>query len=324
MVNQGPFVRPEMRERVMQAVEALGYRANVQARSLATGENREIALVHASDLDSEPNSYYSAGLELGALRACAEFGFHLSNHSINQNSAAATERVVALVREGPYKGIILTPPFSDDVGLIEELADQGVAVACISAGPGTRRLAWSVGIDEVGAGRELTDYLIGLGHRRFGYILGIEGHLSAEGRHAGFVEALGQAGIDSAGAVLARGNFTFHSGAACAEQILRAEPRPTALICANDDMAAGATLTAHKMGLQIPGDVSIAGFDDTPVSEIIWPPLTTVHQPIRELGRRAVELVAEALAERDTRAVPKHEQIPHHLVIRDSAAAPSP
>lgn len=320
VVNNGPFVRQELRDRVMEAVERLGFRVNLQARNLAAGTSREIALILSSDLDSEPNSYYSSGLELGAMRGCTEHGFSLSNHNVNQNGPDPEERIAALVKEGRYQAIILTPPFSDSPALIERLASRGCAVACISAGPSARLLASSVGIDDEAAGYDLTRYLVGLGHRDFGFILGIEGHVSAEGRYRGFRRALAEAGVDPGGAAVERGNFTFHSGIACAQSILARSPRPTALICANDDTAAGAMLTAHKMGLDIPGDVSIAGFDDTPVSEIVWPPLTTVHQPIREMGRRAVELALESVGEGG--GEPKAEIVPHHIAIRESAASP--
>ena len=323
VLNQGPNVRPEVRDKVMQAVEALGYRVNEQARSLASGAKREIALVHASDLDTEPNSYYNAGLELGAMRACAEHGFHLTNHNINQNAPDRSARVRALLAAGRYEGVILTPPFSDDVALIRAVRAGGAAVVSISAGPDGRAVAPSVGIDDFEAGRDIAAYLIGLGHRCFGFILGIEGHVSAEGRFAGFLKALEQAGLPADEVVVERGKFTFHSGIACAEAILARSPRPTALVCANDDMAAGATLTVHKSGLEIPRDISVTGFDDTPVSEIIWPPLTTVHQPIREMGRRAAELAIEAVTERERRpARPTLDLIPHHIVERDSAAPP--
>jgi LacI family transcriptional regulator len=322
VLNQGPFVRPEVRERVMRAVETLGYRVNEQARSLALGAKREVALVHATTLDTEPNSYYNAGLELGAMRACADHGFNLSNHSINQNAAEHRARVRALLGEGNFPAILLTPPFSDDSDLIQDLQKGGAVVVSISAGPSARDLASSVGIDDRQAGYDIGRYLVGLGHRRFGFILGIEGHLSAEGRYGGFLAALRDAGIPESDVVTDRGSFTFHSGIASAEKILAANPRPTALVCANDDMAAGATLTAHKSGLEIPGDISITGFDDTPVSEIIWPPLTTVRQPIREMGRRAAELAIEAVVEGDRRPPRRFELIPHQIVVRDSTAPP--
>jgi len=320
VVNHGPFVRQELRDRVMQAVETLGYRVNAQARNLASGANREIALIHATNLDLEPNSYYSSGLELGAMRGCSEQGFQLSNHAINQSSDYG-ERLKSLVREGRYGGIILTPPFADDRALIGALQGLGAAVACISAGPQVRDLASSVGIDDRAAGRDITRYLLDLGHRRFGFIQGIEGHESAEGRHAGFLAAIEEAGIDPTSVIAARGNFTFHAGIEHGQRILARPDRPTALICANDDTAAGAMLAAHKLGLDIPREISIVGFDDTPVSEIVWPPLTTVHQPIREMGRRAVELVIKALMESDSS--PRSELIPYHIAERESAAAPA-
>lgn len=298
----------------------LDYKVNVQARNLAGGRSRQIALVHASDFDTEPNSYYHSGLELGALRACAARGFQLVSHTINQNAPLPERRILSLIEDGRWDGIILTPPFSDRLDLVEKIQKKGCPVVCISAGKEVRRVAASVGIDDKGAGFEMANHLIALGHRKFGYIKGLSGHVSAEGRFDGFVGALEAAGIPLENAEVERGNFTFHSGIEGARRLLDRPNRPTALVCANDDMAAGALLTIHKIGLEIPRDISVTGFDDTPVSEIVWPPLTTVHQPLKAMGQRAVDLIVDAIKAGDT--APKHEMIAFQLVLRESSAAP--
>lgn len=322
VLNNGPNVRPEIRAKVQRAVETLGYKVNIQARSLAGGTSQQIALIHASDLDSEPNSYYHSGLELGALRACAEHGFQLVTHTVNQNAPSAAHRIMAVIDEGRCAGIILTPPFSDDLSLVEQIQGKRCPVVCISAGEAVQRVAASVGIDDVAAGFEVTQHLIDLGHRKFGYIKGLSGHLSAEGRFDGFSRALEAAGIAPGNVAVERGNFTFRSGIEGAQRMLERSDRPTALVCANDDMAAGALLTIHKLGLEIPRDISVAGFDDTPVSEIVWPPLTTVHQPIKAIAQRAVGLIVEAIAAGGGRTAPKHELIAFRLVSRQSSAPP--
>jgi LacI family transcriptional regulator len=320
VLNNGPNVRPEVRNRVQLAVSKLGYKVNVQARNLAGGTSRQIALVHASDLDTEPNSYYHSGLELGALRGCAELGYQLVTHTVNQNDPSALQRIVELIDQKRCDGIILTPPFSDNVSLVKQIKAKGCPVVSVSGGDPVRLLTSTVGIDDVRAGDEMAQYLIGLGHRRFGFIKGLSGHVSAEGRFDGFERALKAAGIDVATAAVERGNFTFRSGIECAQHILDRPHPPTALVCANDDMAAGALLTIHKMGLKIPEEISVTGFDDTPVSEIVWPPLTTVHQPIKTIGRSAVELVVAAIS--GAAGVPehRHENIAFRLVVRDSTA----
>jgi LacI family transcriptional regulator len=319
VLNNGPNVRPEVRDRVERAITALEYKVNVQARNLAGRSTRQIALIHASDLDTEPNSYYHSGLELGALRACAERGLQLVTHTVNQTSPVAERRILDLIDEGRCDGVILTPPFSDRVDLIRQIIERKCPIVCVAASLAVRELATSVGIDEKGAGLEVTRYLIDQGHRTFGYVRGPSGHQSAEGRFDGFLEAIEGAGLGACDVVIERGNFTFHSGIECARRIMERADRPTALVCANDDMAAGALLAIHKLGLEIPRDVSVVGFDDTPVSEIVWPPLTTVHQPLKLIGQRAVDLIVDPLSGKRR---PTHEVVPFSLIARESTSPP--
>lgn len=320
VLNNGPNVREEVRERVREAIEELGYRVNAQARHLASGSGRQIVLVHASDTEAEPNSYYHSGLELGAMRACAERGFTLVTHTAVPARLADRERIIELARSGSYDGLILTPPYSDDVALVEAIKALDCPLVCVSAGPAARDHASWVSIDDRAAGRAIGDFLVELGHRRFAYIDGIEGHVSAGLRLDGFVEALEQAGIGRDAIEIVRGNFTFRSGVELSAKLLARTNRPTALVCANDDMAAGSLLTAHKIGLRIPTDISITGFDDTPVSEIVWPPLTTVHQPIRQLGAKAVERLVELVGNGDGQNTSAGIFVPFWVVERQSTS----
>lgn len=317
VLNNQPNVRDGVREKVMRAVEMLGYRVNLQARHLAGRKALRLCLVHASDFDSEPNSYFSSALELGATRAAARLGAQMLTHVINQNDSGAASDIIAKVTDDQCDGVILTPPFADDPDLLRALGALGCRVICIAAGPKADGLAGSLGIDDFEAGREIGRHLLALGHRKFGFIKGLQGHISAEGRFDGFLSALQTAGIAAADVVLERGNFTFRSGLECAQRILASGRAITALVCANDDMAAGALLTAHKAGLDIPGDIAITGFDDTPVSEIVWPPLTTIHQPLKRMGERAVERLS--VSGEEAGSEPWREVVPHELVIRDSS-----
>lgn len=320
VLNNGPNVRDEVRDRVRLAVAELGYQVNAQARHLASGSSRQFALVHATDAEAEPNSYYNSGLELGAMRACAESGYTLVTHTANPIKPEDDLRIIELARSGRYDGLILTPPYSDNVELVRSIMSENCPVVCVSAGPAVRQLAPWVGIDDKAAGAAIGDFLVRLGHRRFAYIDGLEAHVSAGMRFKGFADALQRAGFDQNSVIVVRGNFTFKSGIELSADILGGATKPTALVCANDDMAAGALLTAHKLGLQIPGEISIVGFDDTPVSEIVWPPLTTVHQPIRQIGARAVEQLVESIQQGfDGVHVAPH--VPFWLVERMSTAA---
>lgn len=320
VLNNGPNVRDEVRDRVRMAVAELGYQVNAQARHLASGSSRQFALVHATDAEAEPNSYYNSGLELGAMRACAENGYTLVTHTANPIKPEDDLRIIELARSGRYDGLILTPPYSDNVELVRSIMSEKCPVVCVSAGPAVRQMAPCVGIDDKAAGAAIGDFLVRLGHRRFAYIDGLETHVSAGMRFKGFADALQRAGFGQNSVIVVRGNFTFKSGIELSADILGGATKPTALVCANDDMAAGALLTAHKLGLQIPGEISIVGFDDTPVSEIVWPPLTTVHQPIRQIGARAVEQLVESI-QRGFDGVHVVPHVPFWLVERMSTAA---
>ena len=165
VLNNGPNVRSEVRERVRAAIDELGYRPNAQARHLASGTGRQIGLIYATDAEAEPNSYYHSGLELGAMRACAERGFTLVTHTAVPSRPADRERIIELARSGSYDGLILTPPYSDDVALAEAIRKLDCPLVCISAGPEARRHVSSVSIDDRAAGRAIGDFLVGLGHR---------------------------------------------------------------------------------------------------------------------------------------------------------------
>jgi LacI family transcriptional regulator len=318
-LNNHPNVRPELRDKVMRAVEMLGYRVNIQARSLAGGKVPRFALFHAVSFDAEPNSYFQSALELGATRASAKASCQLVTHAVNQDDGNAGRAVLQLVQDDGYDGVILTPPFADDPELLGALAEFDCKIVCVSPGPETQNLAPSIGIDDYQGGYDVGRHLLAAGHRQFGFIKGLVGHASAERRFAGFLDALGQAGLSEANVTQERGNFTFRSGIECTRRLLQSPM--TALACANDDMAAGALLAAHQTGRRIPEDLAVTGFDDTPVSEIVWPPLTTVHQPLRQMGERAVERVLAMIGNGLNGSEPIRETISHRLVVRDSTVA---
>lgn len=324
VLNGGPNVSAKVRDAVMTAVDKLQYKMNMQARFLAGGRSQMIGLVYASDLDAEPNSFYYSGLEIGAMRACGAHGFQLMLHAVNQHSLRNVESILGLMENRRYDGLILTPPLTDDLELLAELKHRNYPFVGISAGREAQAVMAGVGIDDEAAGFEITRHLLSLGHVRFGFIRGLEGHASAEDRYLGFARALETAGLCAADMHVERGNFSFKSGTTLSEVIINRPNRPTALICANDDMAVGASFTAHKLGLDIPRDLSIVGFDDTPVSEIVWPPLTTVHQPLRAMGARAVEMLFN-LINGDHVLAPEQrfELIPHRIIQRESSAPPA-
>lgn len=319
VLNKGANVRPQTRERVQRAIEELGFSVNQQARALASRAGRQVMLIHAHNPEREPNSYYHAGLELGALRACSSLGADLITRAIDPQAGDPWRIIAAIIDRDRPMGVIVTPPLSDHVQLLESARRAGLSMVAISAGEDARELVSAVGIDERSGGRAIGEHLTALGHRRLGIVKGPSDHRAATLRYDGFVEALRSAGIDG-DPWTATGDFTFKSGVEAAETLLRGGTRVTALACANDDMAAGAMLALHRAGLDIPSEISVTGFDDTPMSEIIWPPLTTVRQPIQYFAERAVHMLFDGQGQADAPA--HYETIEHRLIVRESTAAP--
>jgi LacI family transcriptional regulator len=317
VLNNEQNVRPETREKVRRAVETLGYSVNHQARALASGSGRTILLIHSHDPEREPNSYYHSGLELGALRACSALGFDLVTRAVDPAGADRVRLLASIVERERPVGIVLPPPLSDDIPLLQAMKRAGVRAVAISAGERGRAVVPSSGMDERAGGRAIGEYLASLGHRRIGFVKGPRDHLAAALRYDGFLDALRCAGIGDEPWIVT-GDFTFKSGVEAAERMLSERANVTALACANDDMAAGAMLALHRAGRDIPSDISVTGFDDTPMSNIVWPPLTTIRQPIKDIAERAVHILIERAADDDA----TFEPLPHELIVRESTAAP--
>lgn len=318
VLNNGANVRPETRDRVRRAVEELGYSVNQQARALASGMARQVMLIHAHSPELEPNSYYNAGLELGALRGCSSLGFDFVTRAVDPHDPNRVRLLASILERERPTGLILSPPLSDDLEFMEAANSAGVQVVAISPGDRARTSVLSVGIDERSGGHAIGEHLTSLGHRRIGFIKGPAEHRAAALRYDGFVEALREAGIERP-PWTGTGDFTFRSGAEAAERLVRDGVEVTALACANDDMAAGAMLALHRARLDIPTAISVTGFDDTPMSEVVWPPLTTIRQPIKDLSERAVHLLVESQSNGSVR----YEALPFELIVRESTSRPN-
>lgn len=310
VLNGETNVREQTRERVMGAVKALDYRANHNARNLRARQSRTICLLH-----SNPSRNYVVELHLGALQRCQAEGYSL----ITEERSTDTNAILALRSENRLAGAILTPPLSDDPELIEQLREHAVPFVRIAPSK-TSEPGRDVAIDDRAAAREMTEYLIGLGHKHIGFICGPITHEEASVRLQGYKDALEQAGIPFDPERVVKGDFTFDSGIFAADQLLDLPTRPTAIFASNDDMAAGVIAACYRRRIQIPQELSVAGFDDTPLAATISPSLTTIYQPSQELASEAVGLLLEEIAApSDT---PKRHLLDYRLVTRDSTAPP--
>jgi LacI family transcriptional regulator len=306
--NDAPNVTPKMRDKVMKVATALHYHPNVVAQGLVGRRSYLLGLFYEN-----PSPNYVVELQQGALARLHGEKYRLVVLPVEQVAAVA-DNILGLVRSTALDGIVLTPPASDHPVILERLTQARFPFVRIapthSPDLGPRTIT-----DDVGAARLMTDYLISLGHRRIGTIKGDPSHPSNAARLLGFNHALAAAGLAVKPEHVAGGMFTFDSGFEAARAMLASPDRPSAIFAQNDDMAAGAIMAAHDLGLKVPGDVSIAGFDDSAIARIVWPRITTIHQPVFDMARDATDMLVAMLEKQPYAPVVDH---PFTLVPRQS------
>ena len=317
VINGEGNVRDSTRATVEEAIAKLNYSPNRAARSLAGGTQVRIGMIF-----SNPSSSYLAEFLMGALEEATRRDIHLEVQS--GEAVPANADLVGRMVDGGTTGFILPAPLCDDERVLNLIAEAGgIAIA---VGPGVSSVDnGAVMIDEFQAAYDMTRHIISQGHARIGFIIGNPEQTAAGQRLEGFHAAMADAGLDVPDALLAQGRFTYRSGMEAAERLLAVEPRPTAIFASNDDMAAAAVSVAHRLHLDVPGDISVCGFDDTEAATSIWPELTTIRQPIRDMTAKAVEMIAMlSRAQRNGEPVkPTHMTFPHELIRRASDAAPA-
>jgi len=315
VINRSPLLNDETRDRVQKVIRETGYVPNPQARALALRRNFLIGLVH-----DNPSAQTVLNVQQGILGALRDTEFEMVVRPVDRGSSTMLTDIRDFVaRQRPF-GVILLPPISENDQLAEMLAELG----CRYVRMGSAQLDAPqnmVASNDRQAVAEATRYLIAQGHRRIGLISGPHGFRSARERRQGFEEALAEAGIKLPRSLIADGNYTFESGIAATQSLLDVSPRPTAIFASNDDMAAGVLLAARQRGLSVPEQLSIVGFDDQPLAARLWPPLTTVHWPMKAMGRSAaLKLIADMIDENED--VEEPSMFVSTLVKRGSVAPP--
>lgn len=314
VLNNEANVSAETQQKVLKAISELKYSPSIAARGLAGSRSFLIGLLYDT-----PSSYYTHSIQMGALERCRETGFHLVLERCNSQAHDAATTILVTIKHTRLDGVILAPPVSDNEAVRQSLVEQKIPHVLISP-PNVQPGISSVYMDDRRAAFDMMQYLISLGHSRIGFITGLSRHGAAMLRLLGYQDALSTNGIDLDESLIKGGNFRFQAGADAAEQLLRQENPPTAIFAGNDEMAAGVVATAHRLGFSIPGDLSIAGFDDVPYASITWPALTTIHQPIVEMGAAAAGLLIANIQSK------KHDQaeavrsisFPYEMKIRGS------
>ncbi len=313
--NGEPNVRPATRERVLEASRQLNYTRNISARRLASQRSFIVAMLYHDD---EVN-HYLPDIQHGALERCHAHGYSLLVHPFVGGVDDAADEVRNLANQALFDGLIVTPPLADSKKLSAQLGDMGLPFVRVSQlHRGEYSSSVSVG-DEAGA-YAMTEHLAKLGHRHVGFIIGNPNQGAAIDRLNGFRAAVRDFGLETKDGWVEQGDFKYESGILAATKILAAKSRPTAIFASNDDMAAGALFVAHRQGFTVPDDLTVVGFDDIAMSQRLYPPLTTVRQPTKQVAAAATEMLVQSLVSGDTEIT--NIELPTELVVRESCCPP--
>jgi LacI family transcriptional regulator len=313
VINGETNVREETRQRVSAAVKALRYSPNQAARRLASAHTIHIGILYAN-----PSANYLSEFLLGSLEQSSLSGCQLVIEKCEgiENESEAIQRLV----KGGIDGVILPPPLCDSKGALAAVREARLAAVLVASGKPAPDFS-AISINNFEASRAMTRHLLELGHRRIAFINGHPNQTASGQRFLGYVEAMTEAGVSVVTDQVAQGYFTYQSGLEAARKLLDAAA-PTAIFASNDDMAVATMAVAHSRGLEVPADLAVTGFDDTPLATTVWPALTTVRQPIAEMACEAVRLLVEQIRARRSGTEPAvvQKMLKFALLKRDSSA----
>ena len=316
VTNKEPSVKQATIDKVNQAITALNYQPNLAARNLASTSSYVIGFIY-----DNPNAYYVIDMQNGILSACKDRGFELLIHPCNAKSETICDELTTMVKHARLAELVLTPPMSEDPNILAALDQIGANYVKIIAG---EKIINSNGLtvlvnDQRGA-VEITQHLIDLGHKHIAFLSGDLQHESTKERLLGFKKALKNNSLILNTDWVLEGEYSFESGLAGANKLIAMAKRPTAIVACNDEIAAGALFAARLAGLDIPTELSIVGFEDSPFSRQTWPKLTTVHQPNIEIAQIATQLLIDKRKNQTTETFRCFTPTP---VIRNSTTSPT-
>lgn len=316
VVNGEAFVAEATRARVLKAVRDLGYVPNLSAKRLATGSTFNIGLVFHN-----ASWHYILDVQRATLETARSAGYNMVLQPCDATNDDDVRAVLRLHSQHIVDGFLFTPPADNSSRLLDELCQLNVPFVRLTPFDRVKSWPYVAATDRQGA-RDMTQYLLSLGHTRIGYVMGPIEQKAAHDRLAGYQAALADAHLEDDPALITQGRDHFESGAFAGRELLDLTQPPSAIFCNNDEMAAGVISAVFERGLRVPEDISVAGFDDIPLARQVWPPLTTVHQPIYPIAQTATELLLHLI---------RHEPVtdlqldfPTELKIRKSTAPHQP
>lgn len=324
VINKEPHVRPELQRRVQEAIARLGYVPSIAAQGM--GGARSYLIVALNDRErtiagwrNREGTDWVDQMLLGGMLTCAEHGYRMIVELVDTHSDHVERELANALAALRPDGVILTPPHSANPLIVRLLDERGISFARI--GSRDEAPGFALTMDDERAAWLATDHLIGLGHRRIGFIAGGPDYELNAWRVDGWRTRLEEAGLNHAG-LLAIGDFSYASGRQTAGGLLDGPMPPTAIIAGSDQMALATLDVAGERDIDVPGDLSLVSFDDTPIVRFTRPSLTAIVQPIAEVVARAVELIIADQA--GDRAATGFTIVPASIVVRQSTAPARP
>jgi LacI family transcriptional regulator len=313
ILNNEGYVAQATRNRVEAAIAKLKYRPNVAARSLPGERSYIVGLLFYGT----GGPAFSAAVQVGAAAACRAANYHLLVEWLDLEGPGSAQRLGRFLDNVKLDGIVLPPPLSNSADLLSEIEKRNIPYARIAPVGDFQRSSY-VRVDNRRAAFEMTKYLLDLGHRKLGFLKGPPHHASGRLRFEGFEQAMKEAQIPLRSQWIQIGHYRFEPAMEVARSMLRGKDRPTAIFASNDSMALGVMSVADEFGLNVPHDLSIAGYDDIPSAAMVWPKLTTIRTPLTEMARRATNFLIDPKL-RDTIS---GIVLDFDLVVRGSTAPP--
>lgn len=316
VLNSDPNVRSTTRAKILKAIESLNFSRSPLGLALARNRSYMIALVY-----DNPSADFLTRLQTGIMSACKIRGIGLYLHDCDYQSVNLADDISKMIANTAIDGLVLPSPVCDQQPLLDMLNKRNVDY--VSINPKDVKHGLSVSVNYEQSAYELTDYLLRLGHTKIAFIKGHPDLASSAQRERGFRRAMAVHNVEISESLMAQGMNNFQSGRSAASALIQGDVRPTAIFANNDEMAAGVLYEMQSHRINVPNDISLIGFDNTPFSQHVWPRLTTASQPFTEIGQTAAALLIDQYDQNGNEGKKKNKNVTMEceLLVRESSGS---
>jgi len=318
-LNGSGYVSDQSRKKVLTAARELNYRLNYIGRNL--NQNRTGMLGIITPLEGLIGTYYFGQIVKGIQSALIGTDYHIAHYDSLSADFNDGEKCARLCHQRRVDGLIVIAPKRHD-RFVKTFADLNVPLVVVGGAPRDRKISY-IDVDNFGGAVAMTEHLIGLGHRKIGFVAGPKTLHDASERELAFRKTLARHGIRVNDKWVVQGSYETRKSFHATLHLLSGRDRPSAIFAANDLMALGVLDAARIVGLSVPEELSIAGFDDIDAAAAVLPPLTTVRQPMQRMGKKAVEYILELVARENQERHLIHQKLTAQLIVRQSTTQPT-